>query len=92
MKKVEYLGEDARTFAMSGVTVTQGDVIEVEDDFAEFNFSDTDKPVSIAVIVPPIEIPAPNLNEQINEKDAGATAEVAPTDNASAADDTEKGV
>jgi hypothetical protein len=91
MKKVEYLGEDARTFAHSGVTVTQGDVIEVEDDFAEFNFSDTDKPVSIAVIVPPIEIPAVTVNEPIVDENAGATDEVASTDKALVENDAERG-
>lgn len=91
MKRVEYTGEDTRTFAHSGVKVSQGDVIEVDDDFDALNFSVTDKPVSIKATVPPIEIPA-TTNEESVEQDAGATEEkVASTDTELVEHDAERG-
>lgn len=96
MKTVKYDGEDTRVMPSLGVVVSNGDVVEVPDDFDEFNFSDTKDPASIKVIVPPTEIPAPTINEPIvNTKDAGAidaNAIVASSDKASAGIDTEKGV
>lgn len=39
MKKVRYDGEDTRSMPTLGKTVSKGDVVEVPDDFNEFNFS-----------------------------------------------------
>lgn len=57
MKKVRYDGEDTRSMPTLGKTVSKGDIIEVPDDFNEFNFSSVNSTKATTIEVPQ-EVPA----------------------------------